>query len=76
MDRMSQGQELWSYFKRLVMAGGGSPWTFKTGFKMKKKTVNIPQVNWYRTHGTGSGDGEMAERLVRSTGTMATGMGA
>lgn len=36
-DRMSQGQELWSHFKRLLMWGGGVPRTFKTGLEMGGK---------------------------------------
>lgn len=55
-DRMSQGQELWSHFKRLVMVVVGRvTWAFQKGFKMGKKTANIPWINWITGQGLEKG---------------------
>lgn len=43
-DRMSQGQELWSHVKRLVM---GVPWAFKQGSRWRK-TANVTWIKQYQ----------------------------
>lgn len=56
---MSQGQELWSHFKRLVIR---VPWAFKTGLKVEGKTAkSCGSTGIKRT-----GEGKRAGRLVSS----------
>lgn len=44
-DRMSQGQELWSHFKRLVI---GVPRAFKTRLKVEEKTASVMWINQHQ----------------------------